>query len=46
MRVASIVGHGGTRGADWAATVAMLRHHGLDAGRDVQLISTTDRARL
>jgi ABC-type nitrate/sulfonate/bicarbonate transport system substrate-binding protein len=36
------IGHGGTRGADWAATVDMLHYFGLEPGQDVQLISTTD----
>jgi NitT/TauT family transport system substrate-binding protein len=37
-----IVGHGGTRGAHYHATVAMVKHLGLDPEKDVQLISTLD----
>lgn len=37
-----IIGHGGTRGSHYHATVAMLKHLGLDAEKDVQLISTID----
>jgi ABC-type nitrate/sulfonate/bicarbonate transport system substrate-binding protein len=36
------IGHGGTRGSHWQATVAMVRHLGLDPAQDVQLISTGD----
>jgi NitT/TauT family transport system substrate-binding protein len=37
-----IIGHGGTRGAHYHASVAMVKHLGLDPERDVQLISTID----
>ncbi|MBM4262382.1 MAG: ABC transporter substrate-binding protein [Deltaproteobacteria bacterium] len=37
-----IIGHGGTRGSHYHATVAMVKHLGLDADKDVQLISTID----
>ena len=37
-----IIGHGGTRGAHYHATVAMVKHLGLDPEKDVQLISTMD----
>ncbi len=37
-----IIGHGGTRGAHYHATVAMVKHLGLDPEKDVQLISTID----
>jgi NitT/TauT family transport system substrate-binding protein len=37
-----IIGHGGTRGAHYHATVAMVKHLGLDPEKDVQLISTLD----
>jgi NitT/TauT family transport system substrate-binding protein len=36
------IGHGGTRGAHYHATVAMVKHLGLDPEKDVQLISTID----
>jgi ABC-type nitrate/sulfonate/bicarbonate transport system substrate-binding protein len=36
------IGHGGTRGAHWQATVAMVKSLGLDPEQDVQLISTGD----
>ena len=37
-----IIGHGGTRGSHYHATVGMVKHLGLDADKDVQLISTID----
>lgn len=37
-----IIGHGGTRGSHYHATVAMVKHLGLDAEKDVKLISTID----
>jgi ABC-type nitrate/sulfonate/bicarbonate transport system substrate-binding protein len=37
-----IIGHGGSRGSHYHATVAMVKHLGLDAERDVKLISTID----
>jgi NitT/TauT family transport system substrate-binding protein len=37
-----IIGHGGTRGAHYHASVAMVKHLGLDPEKDVQLISTID----
>jgi ABC-type nitrate/sulfonate/bicarbonate transport system substrate-binding protein len=37
-----LIGHGGTRGSHYHATVAMVKHLGLDAEKDVQLISTID----
>jgi ABC-type nitrate/sulfonate/bicarbonate transport system substrate-binding protein len=37
-----IIGHGGTRGAHWQATVAMVKYLGLDPTQDVQLVSTGD----
>ena len=37
-----IIGHGGTRGSHYHATVAMVKYLGLDAEKDVQLISTID----
>jgi NitT/TauT family transport system substrate-binding protein len=37
-----VVGHGGTRGTHWQATVAMVRSLGLDPAQDVQLLSTGD----
>jgi predicted TIM-barrel fold metal-dependent hydrolase len=37
-----IIGHGGTRGSHYHATVAMVRHLGLDPEKDVKLISTID----
>ena len=37
-----IIGHGGTRGSHYFATVEMLRHLGLDPEKDVKLISTID----
>lgn len=37
-----IIGHGGTRGSHYHATVAMVKHLGLDADKDVKLISTID----
>ena len=37
-----IIGHGGTRGSHYHATVGMVRYLGLDADKDVQLISTID----
>ncbi len=37
-----IIGHGGSRGSHYHATVAMVRHLGLDADKDVKLISTID----
>jgi NitT/TauT family transport system substrate-binding protein len=39
---AGIIGHGGSRGSHYHATVAMVKHLGLDADKDVQLISTID----
>jgi ABC-type nitrate/sulfonate/bicarbonate transport system substrate-binding protein len=37
-----IIGHGGTRGSHYHATVAMVKHLGLDPEKDVKLISTID----
>jgi ABC-type nitrate/sulfonate/bicarbonate transport system substrate-binding protein len=37
-----IIGHGGTRGSHYHATVAMVKYLGLDADKDVKLISTID----
>jgi ABC-type nitrate/sulfonate/bicarbonate transport system substrate-binding protein len=37
-----IIGHGGTRGSHYYATVEMVRHLGLDPEKDVKLISTID----
>ena len=37
-----VIGHGGTRGSHYHATVTMVKHLGLDAEKDVQLISTLD----
>jgi ABC-type nitrate/sulfonate/bicarbonate transport system substrate-binding protein len=37
-----IIGHGGTRGAHYHASVAMVKHLGLNPEKDVQLISTID----
>jgi len=37
-----IIGHGGSRGSHYHATVAMVKHLGLDADKDVKLISTID----
>ena len=37
-----IIGHGGTRGSHYYATVAMVKHLGLDPEKDVQLVSTID----
>lgn len=37
-----LVGHGGTRGSHYHATVTMVKHLGLDADKDVKLISTID----
>jgi ABC-type nitrate/sulfonate/bicarbonate transport system substrate-binding protein len=37
-----VIGHGGTRGSHYHATVAMVKHLGLDADKDVKLISTID----
>lgn len=37
-----IIGHGGSRGSHYHATVAMVKHLGLDAEKDVKLISTID----
>ncbi|HEX9455757.1 MAG TPA: ABC transporter substrate-binding protein [Candidatus Binatia bacterium] len=37
-----IIGHGGTRGSHYHATVAMVKTLGLDADKDVQLLSTID----
>ena len=37
-----IIGHGGTRGSHYHATVALVRYLGLDPERDVKLISTID----
>jgi ABC-type nitrate/sulfonate/bicarbonate transport system substrate-binding protein len=37
-----IIGHGGTRGSHYHATVAMVKFLGLDAEKDVKLISTID----
>lgn len=37
-----VIGHGGTRGSHYHATVTMVKHLGLDAEKDVQLISTID----
>ena len=39
---AGIIGHGGSRGSHYHATVAMVKYLGLDADKDVQLISTID----
>ena len=37
-----VIGHGGTRGSHYHATVSMVKHLGLDADKDVRLISTID----
>jgi ABC-type nitrate/sulfonate/bicarbonate transport system substrate-binding protein len=37
-----IIGHGGSRGSHYHATVAMVKHLGLDAEKDFKLISTID----
>jgi NitT/TauT family transport system substrate-binding protein len=37
-----IIGHGGTRGSHYHATVAMVKHLGMDPQKDVKLISTID----
>ena len=37
-----IIGHGGTRGSHYHATIAMVKYLGLDPEKDVQLISTSD----
>jgi ABC-type nitrate/sulfonate/bicarbonate transport system substrate-binding protein len=37
-----IIGHGGTRGSHYHATVSMVKSLGLDADKDVKLISTID----
>ena len=37
-----IIGHGGTRGSHFHATVDMVKYLGLDPEKDVQLISTID----
>jgi ABC-type nitrate/sulfonate/bicarbonate transport system substrate-binding protein len=37
-----IIGHGGTRGSHYHATVALVKYLGLDADKDVKLISTID----
>ncbi|HVO94876.1 MAG TPA: ABC transporter substrate-binding protein, partial [Terriglobales bacterium] len=37
-----IIGHGGTRGSHYYAAVGMVRYLGLDADKDVKLISTID----
>ena len=37
-----IIGHGGTRGSHYHATMAMVKHLGLDPDKDVKLISTID----
>ena len=37
-----IIGHGGTRGSHYHATVAMVKTLGLDADKDVKLLSTID----
>src|SRR5262245_15737207 len=37
-----IIGHGGTRGSHYHSTVAMVKYLGLDAEKDVKLISTID----
>ena len=37
-----VIGHGGTRGSHYHATVAMVKYLGLDADKDVKLISTID----
>jgi len=37
-----VIGHGGTRGSHYHATVTMVKHLGLDADKDVKLISTID----
>jgi ABC-type nitrate/sulfonate/bicarbonate transport system substrate-binding protein len=37
-----IIGHGGSRGSHYHATVAMVKYLGLDADKDVKLISTID----
>jgi NitT/TauT family transport system substrate-binding protein len=39
-----VIAHGGSRGTHYFATVAMLRHFGMDPERDVQLLSVTDVA--
>lgn len=37
-----VIGHGGTRGSHYHATVTMVKHLGLDADKDVKLLSTID----
>lgn len=37
-----VIGHGGTRGSHYHATVTMVKQLGLDADKDVKLISTID----
>lgn len=37
-----VIGHGGTRGSHYHAAVAMVKHLGLDADKDVKFISTID----
>jgi ABC-type nitrate/sulfonate/bicarbonate transport system substrate-binding protein len=37
-----LIGHGGSRGSHYHATVAMVKYLGLDAEKDVKLISTID----
>jgi len=37
-----VIGHGGTRGSHYHATVTMVKHLGLDADKEVKLISTID----
>lgn len=37
-----VIGHGGGRGSHYHATVAMVKYLGLDADKDVKLISTID----
>jgi len=38
----AIIGHGGSRGSHYHATLAMVKYLGLDAEKDVKLISTID----
>lgn len=37
-----VIGHGGSRGSHYHATVTMVKHLGLEADKDVKLISTID----
>ena len=37
-----VIGHGGTRGSHYHATVTTVKHLGLDAEKDVKLLSTID----